>query len=114
MEITNKGYINFNEKFNKKKDKFMTASMSFANGKDEKGEWKNDYIQVMVFADNIANLEAHVGQLSEIKGYYRMNEHNGNKYPQVIINEFTDNIQAQESPFSNSNPMDVSDLDLPF
>ena len=32
MEVTNKGYINFNEQYNKKTDKFMSASMSFSNG----------------------------------------------------------------------------------
>ena len=29
MEVINKGYINFNEQYNKKTDKFMSASMSF-------------------------------------------------------------------------------------
>lgn len=114
MEITNKGYINFKEKFNKKTDKFMTASMSFANGKDENGNWKNDYIGVMVFSDLINELQAHIGQLSEVKGYYRMNEHNGNKYPQVIITEFTDGIQAEPSMFANAKSVDTDNLDLPF
>lgn len=76
MDIKNKGYINFNEKINKKTDKFMTASMSFANGKDDAGNWKNDYIQAMVFADKISELEAHIGQLSEVEGYFRLNEYN--------------------------------------
>ena len=37
MKVTNKGYINFNDKFNKKTDTMMTASMSFANGKEDAG-----------------------------------------------------------------------------
>ena len=41
MEVINKGWLNFNEKYNKKTDKFMTASMSFSNGKDEQGNWVN-------------------------------------------------------------------------
>ena len=70
MEVINKGYINFNEQYNKKTDKFMSASMSFSNGKDEQGNWVNGYINVVAFGDNIAKLEASIGNLVEIKGRY--------------------------------------------
>ena len=68
MEIINKGYLNFNEQYNKKTDKFMSASMSFSNGKDEQGNWANGYINVVAFGDNIAKLEASIGNLVEVKG----------------------------------------------
>ena len=70
MDIQNRGWINFNEKYNKKTDKFMSASMSFSNGKDEQGNWINGYINVVAFGDNIAKLEASIGKIVEVKGRY--------------------------------------------
>lgn len=113
MDIKNKGYINFNEKYNKKTDTFMSASMSFANGKDDQGNWKNDYINIVAFRDVIPQLENAVGQLVEIEGYYRVNEQNGKKYPQIVVNNVIGGNQ-QSNAFSTSNPMDISDEDLPF
>ena len=83
MKVTNKGYINFNDKYNKKTDTMMTASMSFANGKEDDGEWKNGYINVIAFRDNIQQLESSIGQLVEIEGAFRLNEY-ANQQGQVI------------------------------
>lgn len=112
MEITNKGYINFNEKFNKKTDKFMSASMSFSNGKDEQGNWVNGYINVVAFGDNIAKLEASVGKLVEVKGRYghRKADEKG-VYPQIAITDFLTEVEV--NPFGTQS-MDMSDIDMPF
>lgn len=129
MKVTNKGYINFNNGYNKKTDTMMTASMSFANGKDDSGNWKNGYINVIAFRDNIQRLENSIGQLVEIEGTYRLNEYTNQqgqviKTPQIIIDTFlsgnSGNFQSgnnqggYQSPFGNSNPMDIDDSDLPF
>lgn len=122
MEFTNRGYINFNPEYNRKTDKIMTASMSFSNGKTQDGQYKNGYINVMVFSDLIGQLENAVGQLTEVSGYYRENEKDGKKYPQFIITSFDglgsnrgNNAQSgNNSPFGNSNPVDINDLELPF
>lgn len=129
MKVTNKGYINFNNEYNKKTDTMMTASMSFANGKDDIGNWKNGYINVIAFRDNIQRLENSIGQLVEIEGTYRLNEYTNQqgqviKTPQIIIDTFlsgnSGNFQSgnnqggYQSPFGNSNPMDIDDSDLPF
>ncbi|HFI0306355.1 TPA: hypothetical protein ACGOVM_002292 [Streptococcus suis] len=129
MKVTNKGYINFNNEYNKKTDTMMTASMSFANGKDDSGNWKNGYINVIAFRDNIQRLENSIGQLVEIEGTYRLNEYTSQqgqviKTPQIIIDTFlsgnSGNFQSgnnqggYQSPFGNPNPMDISDDDLPF
>ena len=112
MEITNKGYINFNEKYNKKTDKFMSASMSFSNGKDEQGNWVNGYINVVAFGDNIAKLEASIGNLVEIKGRYshKKSDEKG-VYPQIAITEFLTEVET--SPFGNQS-VDISAIDMPF
>ncbi|HEL2438299.1 TPA: single-stranded DNA-binding protein [Streptococcus suis] len=132
MKVTNKGYINFNNEYNKKTDTMMTASMSFANGKDDSGNWKNGYINVIAFRDNIQRLENSIGQLVEIEGTYRLNEYTNQqgkviKTPQIIIDAFLNgnnsnsgnfqngnNQGGYQSSFGNSNPMDISDDDLPF
>lgn len=129
MKVTNKGHINFNNEYNKQTDTMMTASMSFANGKDDSGNWKNGYINVIAFRDNIQRLENSIGQLVEIEGTYRLNEYTNQqgqviKTPQIIIDTFlsgnSGNFQSgnnqggNQSPFGNSNPMDISDDDLPF
>ena len=127
MKVTNKGYINFNDKYNKKTDTMMTASMSFSNGKEDDGEWKNGYINVIAFRDNIQQLESSVGQLVEIEGTFRLNEYTNQqgqviKTPQVIIDAFLNGSASkpnsfpknEKPPFSTSSPMDIDDLELPF
>lgn len=111
MEVINKGFLNFNEQYNKKTDKFMSASMSFSNGKDEQGNWVNGYINVVAFGDNIAKLEASIGNLVEIKGRYSHKKADGKGvYPQIAITEFL--TEVEPNPFKNS--VDIADLDMPF
>ncbi|HEM6309471.1 TPA: hypothetical protein U2C79_001043 [Streptococcus suis] len=55
MKVTNKGYINFNNEYNKKTDTMMTASMSFANGKDDSGNC--DYCRSKRTLDRVINLD---------------------------------------------------------
>lgn len=112
MEIINKGFINFNEQYNKKTDKFMSASMSFSNGKDEQGNWVNGYINVVAFGDNIAKLEASVGQLVEVKGRYSHKKADEKGvYPQIVITDFLTDVET--NPFDNQS-VEISDLDMPF
>lgn len=112
MEITNKGYINFNDKFNRKSDKFMTASMSFSNGKDEQGNWINGYINVIAFGENIPKLEASIGNLVEVKGRYSHNKADEKGvYPQIAITEFLTEVET--NPFGNQS-VDISAIDMPF
>lgn len=112
MEITNKGYINFNEKYNKKTDKFMSASMSFSNGKDEQGNWVNGYINVVAFGDNIAKLEASIGNLVEIKGRYSHKKADEKGvYPQIAITEFLTEVET--NPFG-SQSVYIPAIDMPF
>ena len=112
MEVINKGYLNFNEQYNKKTDKFMSASMSFSNGKDEQGNWVNGYINVVAFGDNIAKLEASIGNLVEIKGRYSHKKADGKGvYPQIVITDFLTEVET--SPFDNQS-VEISDLDMPF
>lgn len=145
MEITNRGYINFNGDYNRKEANYCTASMSFYNGKDENGQYKNGYIGVVAFGELGDILYNNSGNLVAVSGYFRQNEKDGNKYPQVVItaingyapqkNEIWGNnqqsssqkqgnynqggnnqgYQQQQTPnFGRSNPMDISDDDLPF
>lgn len=112
MEITNKGYINFNEKYNKKTDKFMSASMSFSNGKDEQGNWVNGYINIVAFGDNIEKLEASIGNLVEVKGRYSHKKADEKGvYPQIAITEFLTEVET--NPFGNQS-VDISAIDMPF
>ena len=112
MEVINKGYINFNEQYNKKTDKFMSASMSFSNGKDEQGNWVNGYINVVAFGDNIAKLEASVGNLVEVKGRYSHKKADGKGvYPQIAITDFLTEVET--SSLGNQS-VEISDLDMPF
>ena len=111
MEVINKGYINFNEQYNKKTDKFMSASMSFSNGKDEQGNWVNGYINVVAFGDNIAKLEASIGNLVEVKGRYSHKKADGKGvYPQIAITEFLPEVKTRQFQYFG----DVSDDDMPF
>ena len=127
MKVTNKGYINFNDKYNKKTDTMMTASMSFSNGKEDDGEWKNGYINVIAFRDNIQQLESSVGQLVEIEGTFRLNEYTNQqgqviKTPQVIIDAFLNGATSKQnsyhknetSSFGKTSTVDIDDLTLPF
>ena len=112
MDIQNRGYINFNEQYNKKTDKFMTASMSFSNGKDEQGNWVNGYINVVAFGDNIAKLEASIGNLVEVKGRYSHKKADGKGvYPQIVITDFL--TDTETNSFGNQS-VEISDLDMPF
>ena len=112
MEVINKGFLNFNEQYNKKTDKFMTASMSFSNGKDEQGNWVNGYINVVAFGDNIAKLEASIGNLVEVKGRYSHKKADDKGvYPQIVITDFLTEVET--SPFDNQS-VEISDLDMPF
>ena len=112
MEIINKGYLNFNEQYNKKTDKFMSASMSFSNGKDEQGNWVNGYINVVAFGDNIAKLEASIGNLVEVKGRYSHKKADGKGvYPQIVITDFL--TDAETNSLGNQS-VEISDLDMPF
>ena len=112
MEVINKGFLNFNEQYNKKTDKFMSASMSFSNGKDEQGNWVNGYINVVAFGDNIAKLEASVGNLVEVKGRYSHKKADEKGvYPQIVITDFLTEVET--SPFDNQS-VEISDDDMPF
>ena len=112
MEIINKGFLNFNEQYNKKTDKFMSASMSFSNGKDEQGNWVNGYINVVAFGDNIAKLEASIGKLVEVKGRYSHKKADEKGvYPQIVITDFLTEVDT--NPFDNQS-VEISDLDMPF
>ena len=112
MEVTNKGFLNFNEQYNKKTDKFMSASMSFSNGKDEQGNWVNGYINVVAFGDNIAKLEASIGNLVEVKGRYSHKKADEKGvYPQIVITDFLTEVET--SPFDNQS-IEISDDDMPF
>ena len=112
MEIINKGFLNFNDKYNKKTDKFMTASMSFSNGKDEQGNWVNGYINVVAFGENIPKLEASIGNLVEVKGRYSHKKADEKGvYPQIVITDFLTEVET--SPFDNQS-VEISDDDMPF
>ena len=112
MEVINKGYINFNEQYNKKTDKFMSASMSFSNGKDEQGNWVNGYINVVAFGENIPKLEASIGNLVEVKGRYSHKKADDKGvYPQIVITDFLTEVETNS--FGNQS-VEISDLDMPF
>lgn len=115
MDIQNRGYINFNEQYNKKTDKFMSASMSFSNGKDEQGNWVNGYINVVAFGDNIAKLEASIGKIVEVKGRYRHEKADQKGvYPKIVIADVIDFwTDAETNSFGNQS-VEISDLDMPF
>lgn len=102
MEVTNKGYINFNNEYNKHDQSFTTASMSFANGKGEDGNYKHGYIKVIAFGELGNVLYDNVGNLVTITGRYRQNEHEGNKYPQIIIDAINGYAPAQNQNNGNN------------
>lgn len=117
--ITNKGFINFNEKYNKKTENIMEASMSMYNGKDESGEAKYTHIKVKAFKNMIPTLEKNIGKLCEIKGNLRINESNGKKYPEILISEFVgennnQKIEDEFGNFKNAQTFEINEDDLPF
>ena len=134
MKVTNRGYINFNNEYNKHDQDFTTASISFVNGKGEDGNHKHGYIKVIAFGELGNVLYDNVGNLVTILGRYRQNEHEGNKYPQIIIDAINGYAPAQNQNngnngnfgqttqtnpdfsrnFGNANPMDINEDDLPF
>ncbi|HEP3654802.1 TPA: hypothetical protein VCO43_000769 [Streptococcus pyogenes] len=85
MEVTNKGYINFNNEYNKHDQNFTTASMSFANGKNEDGSYKHGYIRVIAYGELGNVLYDNVGNMVTIKGRFRQSEYEGKKYSQIRI-----------------------------
>ena len=101
--------------------------MSFSNGKDENGNWKNGYIDVIAFHDNIQQLENSVDKLVEIDGTFRMNEYTNKQgqvvqRPQIIIDKFL-NVETgkqnsyhknETSSFGKTSLVDIDDLTLPF
>ena len=115
MEVINKGFLNFNEQYNKKTNKFMSASMSFSNGKDEQGNWVNGYINVVAFGENIPKLEASIGNLVEIKGRYSHKKADEKGvYPKIVITDVIDFwTDAETNSFGNQS-VEISDLDMPF
>ncbi|HEL0414874.1 TPA: hypothetical protein TUM69_000645 [Streptococcus equi subsp. zooepidemicus] len=85
MEVTNKGYINFNNEYNKHTQDYTTASMSFANGKNEDGSYKHGYIRVIAYGELGNVLYDNVGNMVTIKGRFRQSEYEGKKYSQIRI-----------------------------
>lgn len=102
MEVTNRGYINFNNEYNKHTQDYTTASMSFVNGKGEDGNHKHGYIKVIAFGELGNVLYDNVGNLVTILGRYRQNEHEGNKYPQIIIDAINGYAPAQNQNNGNN------------
>lgn len=103
MEITNRGYVNFNNDYNRKEINYCTASMSFNNGKDENGDYKSGYIGVVAFGELGDILFNNSGNLVTVSGYYRLNEHEGNKYPQVIITAINGYAPQNNQNRNNNN-----------
>lgn len=104
MEITNKGYINFNPTYNVRTDKFTTASMSFSNGKDEAGNYKRGYINVVAFGELGDVLFNSSGSLVTVAGYFRLKEHNNKKYPEVVITAINGYAPSQSQSQVSSQP----------
>lgn len=143
MEVTNRGYINFNNEYNKHTQDYTTASMSFANGKNEDGSYKHGYIRVIAYGELGNVLYDNVGNMVTIKGRFRQSEYEGKRYSQIRIDaingyapaqnpnqgnfgqpqgqqtSFFQGQSTQTNPdfsrnFGNANPMNISDSDLPF
>lgn len=105
MEVTNRGYINFNNEYNKHTQDYTTASMSFANGKDEDGKYKHGYIKVIAYGELGHVLYDNADNLVTISGYYRQGEHEGQKYARVVVTAINGYAPAQNQSngFQNSN-----------
>ncbi|MCF0239351.1 MAG: hypothetical protein HUJ62_02715 [Streptococcus gallolyticus] len=102
MEVTNRGYINFNNDYNKHTQEYTTASMSFSNGKDEAGEYKHGYIKVIAYGELGHVLYDNVDNLVTISGRYRQGEYKGKKYAQVIVTAINGYAPAQNQNNSNN------------
>lgn len=102
MEVTNRGYINFNNEYNKHTQDYTTASMSFANGKDEAGEYKHGYIKVIAYGELGHVLYDNVDNLVTISGRYRQGEYEGKKYAQVIVTAINGYAPAQNQNNGNN------------
>ena len=86
--------------------------MSFSNGKDQQGNWVNGYINAVDSGDNIAKLEASIGNLVEVKGRYSHKKADGKGvYPQIVITDFLTEVETNS--FGNQS-VEISDLDMPF
>lgn len=102
MEVTNRGYINFNNEYNKHTQEYTTASMSFANGKDEAGEYKHGYIKVIAYGELGHVLYDNVDNLVTISGRYHQSEYEGKKYAQVIVTAINGYAPAQNQNNGNN------------
>lgn len=102
MEVTNRGYINFNNEYNKHTQDYTTASMSFANGKDEDGKYKHGYIKVIAYGELGNVLYDNVGNMVTIKGRFRQSEYEGKKYSQIRIDAINGYAPAQNQNNGNN------------
>lgn len=102
MEVTNRGYINFNNEYNKHTQDYTTASMSFANGKDEDGKYKHGYIKVIAYGELGHVLYDNADNLVTISGYYRQGEHEGQKYARVVVTAINGYAPAQNQNNGNN------------
>jgi len=103
MEVTNRGYINFNNEYNKHTQDYTTASMSFANGKDEDGKYKHGYIKVIAYGELGHVLYDNADNLVTISGYYRQGEHEGQKYARVVVTAINGYAPAQNQNNGNND-----------
>lgn len=101
MEVTNRGYINFNNEYNKHTQDYTTASMSFANGKNEDGSYKHGYIRVIAYGELGNVLYDNVGNMVTIKGRFRQSEYEGKKYSQIRIDAINGYAPAQNQNNGN-------------
>lgn len=102
MEVTNRGYINFNNEYNKHTQDYTTASMSFANGKNEDGSYKHGYIRVIAYGELGNVLYDNVGNMVTIKGRFRQSEYEGKKYSQIRIDAINGYAPIQNQKNGNS------------
>lgn len=102
MEVTNRGYINFNNEYNKHTQDYTTASMSFANGKNEDGSYKHGYIRVIAYGELGNVLYDNVGNMVTIKGRFRQSEYEGKKYSQIRIDAINGYAPAQNQNNGNN------------
>lgn len=102
MEVTNRGYINFNNEYNKHTQEYTTASMSFANGKNEDGSYKHGYIRVIAYGELGNVLYDNVGNMVTIKGRFRQSEYEGKKYSQIRIDAINGYAPTQNQNNGNN------------
>jgi len=102
MEVTNRSYINFNNEYNKHTQEYTTASMSFANGKNEDGSYKHGYIRVIAYGELGNVLYDNVGNMVTIKGRFRQSEYEGKKYSQIRIDAINGYAPTQNQNNGNN------------